>query len=602
MGQSSNSYYQLNSRSASPAPSDSSDDIPLSLTLPPTSFISDNQSHSPAASPPPLASNNPRPLTLATATRSRQKRPAPTSRETRSQKRAKGDSLAKSKGEWRSHRGGQKHQSSASKSMRQQLVREDLDDTSDEEFNPKAGGEWSITSLPAAPPHDIQKWVVEKVARIANARECNLDNPECPRAIKSLRETILGECHVDGYMFQKNDLQSLALRCQRSTTVGHAISFIDIVNRINFACKVDRYVQSSLYICSADSHPSASIMQSQKLRVSEVHERWKLGSILNVETFSGLVQTGMKFARLAASGKRPSCADTDYIFIYIYSASIYFIIVVILCRKRYMLGRSNELHITALSNALRDPSSCTFQKFSLLIISHSYAGDSNTQLLISQRIIPLLSYIRQSIPLSFATMFSSQLLKKHNLPNTISCHDLSESDSFFDAIRREYVNSRLCSSYESLMTSCRSFILRDRDIEVWKEFTLPLPPHISSASLHTLNRQLLVSTPSSSSHPTTRAPSPCSDSDDERGIQPEDSDSGPGVLSQADSSPCEIINIDFDFAAPENRRAPYAGVEDRVAWDLEERSIAEGASRTQTFEELREQVCYLNLPLAHSLG
>lgn len=255
-----------------------------------------------------------------------------------------------------------------------------------------------------------------------------------------------------------------------------------------------------------------------------------------------------------------------------------------------MMSRSHELYISALANALRDPSSC---KFLCVRIIDTFSFTHRH----SKHPAPNISASRS--PPQLYTPFHPSFLCHHVLcpassPSRSPKHHFMPQ-TFRVRFLLRFNTKRVSNSFmfkdETLIDTPRSFKLRDRNAEVWKDFSQPLPPHLQSASLHTLNRHLLISTPSSSD-PATRSPSPCSDSDDERGVLPEDSDSEPLDSSPKPATPFEIIDTGFNFAAEENRIPPYSHGPDRVQWDIEERDIANTARQARSYDEYKELVGY----------
>lgn len=103
-------------------------------------------------------------------------------------------------------------------------------------------------------------------------------------------------------------------------------------------------------------------------------------------------------------------------------------------QKRQEFGKLTPSITSQICNALRHPDPGE-RSFSSIIHSLSDASvGTSVGYNIYKNIIPLVDHLRHLMPLQLSTMFAPSLLQSYKLKSTIRCHDLEESDSFFNAI------------------------------------------------------------------------------------------------------------------------------------------------------------------------
>ena len=57
--------------------------------------------------------------------------------------------------------------------------------------------------------------------------------------------------------------------------------------------------------------------------------------------------------------------------------------------------------------------------------------------LVLDRIIPLIAYLREEMPLTLWTMFTAEHLQEKNIPSTLDCRRLFETDAYFDEFAKK---------------------------------------------------------------------------------------------------------------------------------------------------------------------
>ena len=151
-------------------------------------------------------------------------------------------------------------------------------------------------------------------------------------------------------------------------------------------------------------------------------------------TFRAYVGYGQKYACLAAAGKTVVLLTAFHAHVNDHPGSVYLLMVIAYRQMSTTIARLNWKHIHALAQHLR----CPQRKLILLRylttsldVCLSVAQLSLAIPDLEARLLPLLRTLQQQIPLSMSTLFSSELLRRYDLPGTLNCSDLASSDIFF---------------------------------------------------------------------------------------------------------------------------------------------------------------------------
>ncbi|KAG0702909.1 hypothetical protein DFH29DRAFT_998996 [Suillus ampliporus] len=184
--------------------------------------------------------------------------------------------------------------------------------------------------------------------------------------------------------FQEGSFEELITHCMSLSQQDVAVNFLRMLGLIQLVTKCQ-----SLRVGTA-----IMVDEIYKTRIAPL----KLNH-LSARTFKDWIQSGSKFAALAAGG------------------TIYILVVVAGLELRTTVGSMVGDSPWQLGNALRQP-------------------DPNTAIgrTILERIIPTVNILRRHLPLSMASMFSPSLLAHHKLPRDINCTNLEASDRFFNSI------------------------------------------------------------------------------------------------------------------------------------------------------------------------
>jgi hypothetical protein len=89
----------------------------------------------------------------------------------------------------------------------------------------------------------------EAASILSSGIDMNVESTECSQWIASVAGFVMGRRWDDqAEASTQNTLAAIALRLKRSETVHVAVGFMRVVNEVQLACKIDRYLMSS--ICS----------------------------------------------------------------------------------------------------------------------------------------------------------------------------------------------------------------------------------------------------------------------------------------------------------------------------------------------------------------
>ena len=90
------------------------------------------------------------------------------------------------------------------------------------------------------------------------------------------------------------------------------------------------------------------------------------------------------------------------------------------------------------------------------------------------RLIPTVLQLRDLIPLSMCSVFTSEYLKQYGLPTDVDCWDLEASDSFFDSLILKWVRPFFVSK-PLLISVPSNFQLVSCATNVWNSDTTHIP-------------------------------------------------------------------------------------------------------------------------------
>ncbi|KDR70585.1 hypothetical protein GALMADRAFT_144489 [Galerina marginata CBS 339.88] len=187
--------------------------------------------------------------------------------------------------------------------------------------------------------------------------------------------------------FHNDSLAALAQRCHRSENLGIGISFISMINFIQFEAKFKNVLTMNPSFASKDV-----VAKYLDLNNSNHYRNWRRG--------------GTTFAKLAEAG------------------SIYFLLLVAIASEKTALFRASETEIDSICGILLDPSP-----------QHPLGK------LVIQNVIPGVNVLRNRWPLSSASLFSPSLILDYKLPPRIFFSDIEASTLFLRTLRKLSISS-----------------------------------------------------------------------------------------------------------------------------------------------------------------
>ncbi|GBE84729.1 hypothetical protein SCP_0607090 [Sparassis crispa] len=373
---------------------------------------------------------------------------------------------------------------------------------------------WTVADIPAVLVGGPGKAATHYVALLAEGTSSNVEGPEVAIWVGAMKGLVEGHTweHLDS-AFDTNALRALVYRVHRAEHVLLGTKVVAMFAKVQLAIKVEITLQRD----------NAGLKKGKKRKkLSDLYKKHiaAMENALQEKTFRRWVAIGQRFAALAAAG------------------SVY-LLIIIAARGHYkMIGSLQQPTIWVMCNTLRWPNPDT------LIGQH-----------ILSRLIPLIDYVRQAIPLSIDTIFPPSWLQEVGLTRHINCQDFDLTDTFFDTFT--YKCFRSVDRHRPSWAPC----LISEDIMEMDE---------GPTSMYLMTRNLLSAASSTAS---MHLPSPIIDAEGELtgdAVDLQDTrlnrdpfPDAPSFRSEqfytpdASSPQYLVLDTNFDLDAPINKACPY---------------------------------------------
>ena len=121
--------------------------------------------------------------------------------------------------------------------------------------------------------------------------------------------------------------------------------------------------------------------------------------------------------------------------------SIYLLMLIATSGKKTLVTELSGEVLGRLCMAIHNPDTSQFSLLFVLSFRYPfYLIDTPFGRQMVGDVIPAIDALRRQFPISFSTMFSASALESLSLPAQIKCHDLDESDRFFDCLHLKYIH------------------------------------------------------------------------------------------------------------------------------------------------------------------